>query len=93
METVARGREQNQTCNNLINEGSIEDAVNWASQLKVFKFHFFVKRVQAWCNSAAVMQIDFAENFAAVAQDEDQNAQESPTYYNFYMLCLDQRCL
>lgn len=64
--------------------GDMQDIVNsMDSQLLKFKTHFYVKNVQSayFRNkkenipySEAVLQIDFAENFAIVAQNEIQSA-------------------
>lgn len=65
-------------------EGSIEDAIHELNgQLPVFKVHTFVKSIQSKHfehkkrdigDDEMVLQIDFAENYSLVAQDEIQNA-------------------
>ncbi|XP_049941067.1 uncharacterized protein LOC126417315 [Schistocerca serialis cubense] len=67
------------------------------SQLKTFKEHFFVKRMQSGAfktvkasvsDDEVILQLDFAENYAALAQDEIQSAHWSHTQITVVTICV-----
>lgn len=87
-------------------EGTIEEAIKELNeQLHRFRIHVYVKRVQSDIfikakrsvqTDEAILQIDFAENYAVIAQDEIQSAHWSHKQVSVFTACAwlagDKRC-
>lgn len=80
-----------------VTEGSVEAVLNeLQSQLKVFKRHVFVKRVQSKVfiemkrnveDDEVILQVDFAENYSSLLQDEIQSAHWNNTQITLFTAC------
>lgn len=78
-------------------EGTIEEALEELNdQLHRFKIHVYVKRVQSDIfieakrsvqSDEAILQIDFAENYALITQDEIQSAHWSHKQITVFTAC------
>lgn len=88
------------------NTGTCQHALECLSkQLDKFKKHCYVKKIQSDCfqkykgeivEGEVVMQMDFAENYAIVSQDEIQSAHWSHSQVTLFTCCVwfpDKQCL
>lgn len=91
----------------ITSKATITEALNKLKDMTIkFRLHCYIKNIQAHyfentkerlLNNEAVMQIDFAENYALVQQDEIQSAHWSHRQVTIFTCCVwfvtDRRCL
>ena len=89
----------------IVSDGTIDEALTeLQAQLKKFKEHYFVKRLQSATfkdmktsvnDDEVILQIDFVENYLALTQDEIQSAHWSHKQITVINYCLlyTSRCV